>query len=89
MPELARTCSGLDVREHPEHGVLVVSRTATVDELGAEDRALVLVDGDRDGILDRSMLLDAEGWRREGISDAEGTEDFGLEIAEPAFPAVR
>jgi hypothetical protein len=71
VPELASTYHTLSVRNHRRHGYVLLLGTAAFDVVREDDRTLVLVDGDRNGTLDRRMLLDAEGWIREGFADEE------------------
>jgi hypothetical protein len=70
-PDLARTYHSISSRDHREQGYMLWLGTAQYDFVGEQDRTLVLIDGDRDGRFDRSMLLDSEGWAREDLSNSE------------------
>jgi hypothetical protein len=75
VPELARTYHSISGRDHRRLGYVLVLGTAMYDFVGEKDCTLVIVDGDRDGTFDRSMLLDSEGWGREGLSDPKAYVD--------------
>lgn len=70
-PDLARTYHWISSRDHRVRGYMLWLSTAQYDFIGDDDRTLVLIDADRDGVFDRSLLLDSEGWAREDLSNSE------------------
>ena len=70
-PDLARTYHSISSRDHREKGYMLWLGTAMYDFSTDRDRVLVLVDGDRDGVFERSMLLDDEGWAREDLGNSK------------------
>jgi hypothetical protein len=71
VPELSRTYHSISSRDHRERGHMLWLGTAQYDFIGDDDRTLVLIDRDRDGVFDRSLLLDSEGWAREDLSNSK------------------
>lgn len=70
-PDLVRTYYRLSIRDHFRLGHMLMLNTRYGCVTSEKDRILVLADSDRDGVLDRSLLLDEDGWCREGLSSPE------------------
>lgn len=73
--DLVRTYHQLSIHDHRRFGHMFLLNTRYGCMATEKDRILVLADTDRDGVLDRTLLLDEEGWSREDLSNSKDYVD--------------